>query len=328
MKMSNPITRLYNWVNDKLASVKITASRMDAEFDQIVAALNQKVVIKATAPDSPINGMMWYDTSTNLLKIYVGTSWSIVDYMGKGADVASAATTTLGDDGSFFDITGTTTITSITAKTAGKIVFLQFDGVLTVTDGSNLKLNGDFITAAESVLTLISDGTNWWEVSRRPAFVPTAANALAGSVVQVVNYQTGAYALGSTTTPYDDTIPQNTEGDEFMTLSITPKSATNKLKIDVTVIFGHGANSYAVTALFQDSTADALAACKNQNGVSTGEDMHNFTHYMTAGTTSSTTFKVRIGATGGNIYFNGNNAPGRLLGGVSVSSITITEIKV
>jgi len=58
----------------------------------------------------------------------------------KGADVASATTTVLGNDGNFFDITGTTTITSITAKTAGTVVQLQFDSSLTLTSGSNLLL--------------------------------------------------------------------------------------------------------------------------------------------------------------------------------------------
>lgn len=87
----------------------------------------------------------------------------------KGADVASAATVTLGNDGNFFDITGTTTITSITAKTAGTVVMLQFDGVLTVTNGSNLKLGSSMTTAANSTLALVSDGTNWYEIGRSPS---------------------------------------------------------------------------------------------------------------------------------------------------------------
>lgn len=87
-------------------------------------------------------------------------------YTAKGADVASAASMTLGTDGNMFDITGTTGITSITIKTAGTIVFLQFDSSLTVTDGSNLLLNGNFSATANDMLTLISDGTNWHEVCR------------------------------------------------------------------------------------------------------------------------------------------------------------------
>lgn len=84
----------------------------------------------------------------------------------KGADIASAAALTLGTDGNYFDITGTTGITSITAKSAGFVAILQFDGVLTITDGSNLKLAGNFTTSADDTLILICDGTNWHELSR------------------------------------------------------------------------------------------------------------------------------------------------------------------
>ena len=86
----------------------------------------------------------------------------------KGADVASTAAMALGNDGNFFDITGTTTITSITAKVAGTVVRLQFDGILTVTNGSNLKLGSDLVTAANTTLSLVSDGTNWYEIGRSP----------------------------------------------------------------------------------------------------------------------------------------------------------------
>jgi len=49
-------------------------------------------------------------------------------------------------------------------------------------------------------------------------------------------------------------------------------------------------------------------------------------HWMTAGTTSETTFKIRAGGTSGNIEFNGNGTT-RIYGGVANTSLTITEIK-
>lgn len=85
----------------------------------------------------------------------------------KGADVASIANgMTLGTDGNFFDITGTTNLDSIAAQTAGKEVTLQFDAILTVTDGGNLKLAGNFVTSADDILKLVTDGVDWWEISR------------------------------------------------------------------------------------------------------------------------------------------------------------------
>ncbi len=97
--------------------------------------------------------------------------------LAKGADVASTAgTITLGDDGNYFDITGTAAITSITAKSAGTQVVLQFDSTASLVDGSNLKLAGNFQGAAESQIMLSSDGTNWFEVSRSPITALAAAS--------------------------------------------------------------------------------------------------------------------------------------------------------
>jgi len=85
----------------------------------------------------------------------------------KGADVASAASSfTLGTDGTFFDITGTTGIDSIAASTAGRIVILQFDSTPTVTDGGNLKMAGNLVATADDILILVSDGVDWFEISR------------------------------------------------------------------------------------------------------------------------------------------------------------------
>lgn len=150
----------------------------------------------------------------------------------------------------------------------------------------------------------------------------------AGKSVQVVNTITGAVATGSTVIPLDDTIPQITEGDEYMTLAITPTSATNKLKIEVIL---NGSNSAATTntiALFQDATAGALAAISQRQDGNGGSQTMVLTHYMDAGTTSATTFRVRVGAAASATYtFNGSGGT-RLMGGKMASSITITEVGV
>ena len=149
-----------------------------------------------------------------------------------------------------------------------------------------------------------------------------------GGVVQVVNVMSGAVVTGTTVLPQDDTIPQKTEGVEMMTLAITPTHASNKLIISATVFGSHSANNtgFAI-ALFQDATAGALAAVSEQM---LSNYMHNLTldHYMAAGTTSATTFKIRFGGdSAGTVTLNGR-AAGRQYGGVGASSITITEIAV
>jgi hypothetical protein len=83
-----------------------------------------------------------------------------------GAAVASAATIT--PTGNSFHVTGTTNITSVSGTNveAGTEIFIIFDGVLTFTDGSNLKLAGNFVTTADDTITLVYDGANWYEKCR------------------------------------------------------------------------------------------------------------------------------------------------------------------
>lgn len=132
-------------------------------------ALDASVAAAAASAASASSSSSSASTSeTNASASEAAAAASAATFGVKGSDVASASSITLGSDGDYFDITGTTDITSITIKAAGKVVRLQFDGILTVTDGSNLKLQGDFVTAAERTLTLISDGTNWIEKGRTP----------------------------------------------------------------------------------------------------------------------------------------------------------------
>lgn len=155
----------------------------------------------------------------------------------------------------------------------------------------------------------------------------TMADSDVGRIVQVVNTQTGAVATTTTIMPFDDTIPQITEGGEFMTRAITPTSASNILKIDVLLNVAPGNLGYVTAALFQDSTANALAVGAHYETASTYCQIA-FTHFMTAGTTSATTFRVRAGQNlAGTLTVNGDGGA-RRLGGVLMSSITITEIKV
>jgi hypothetical protein len=145
------------------------------------------------------------------------------------------------------------------------------------------------------------------------------------AVIQRVYTQTGAMATGTTTTPIDDTIPQNTEGTEFMTLAITPKSASNILEITVKANLTTNATVAVTAALHQDSTANALAATWVDAPASARVMQATLTHTMVAGTTSATTFKVRMGgASASTISFNGS-AGARIYGGVFESSIIITE---
>jgi parallel beta-helix repeat protein len=47
-----------------------------------------------------------------------------------------------------------------------RVVFIRFTGAVTLVDGGNLKLNGNLTAGNNTTLALMSDGLNWYELSR------------------------------------------------------------------------------------------------------------------------------------------------------------------
>lgn len=148
-----------------------------------------------------------------------------------------------------------------------------------------------------------------------------------GSVIQVANYTTGTVATGTGVIPSDNTIPQTTEGTQFMSLGFTPLFSTSKLKITVKFNVAISASNAYIAALFRDETADAVASTKVNVGANNVVNPNEIVAYINANAASLSTFYVRIGAvTAATTTFNGESA-GQLLGGSFDSSITIEEIK-
>jgi parallel beta-helix repeat protein len=82
---------------------------------------------------------------------------------------ASAAAVTLPIHSPVHVISGTANITSITAAPNGRIVTLRFNntaGAAGVVDGSNLKISANLPYTPDDTLTLLSNGSNWYEVAR------------------------------------------------------------------------------------------------------------------------------------------------------------------
>lgn len=155
-----------------------------------------------------------------------------------------------------------------------------------------------------------------------------ALEAYAPCVVQVVNVAVTGVATGSTVIPLDDTIPQNTEGDQYMSLAITPTRATNLLRVDVVVFASTALANWITVAVFQDTNANALAAMPGYHTISTSGTPIQLTFYVVAGTNRQTTFNVRVGrdaSASATLTFNGQSGT-RFFGGTLVSSISITEI--
>ena len=245
----------------------------------------------------------------------------------RGADVASASTINLTTaTGDIVDVTGTTAITAVTLAD-GLERQVRFTGALTLTHGASLVLPGaaNITTEAGDFATFRGYAAG---VVRCTAYATASGRSVAiGGVVQTVEATPILSVVTCPTAiPYDDTIPQKTEGNEVITVQITPVSASNRLRIESEAICCITTDGYTTMALFQDSVASALAidTCYDRNHA---PDKRTIVHEMAAGTTSLITFKIRVGPSVGTVYVNGHSSGVRIFGGVSAARLRVTEIK-
>lgn len=172
---------------------------------------------------------------------------------------------------------------------------------------------------------LATAGTWSAVASRIDPFRP--GSLLPGALVSQVENFTGTVATGTTSIPNDNTIPQITEGDQYMSQAITPTSAANVLNVEAQGVFSHSSAVRLIMALFQDAGANALATVSQV--VSSTTLMLPSTRLAYAGLaagTASTTFRIRAGGTtGATMTFNGE-VGGALFNGTLNSYLRVREL--
>jgi len=165
-----------------------------------------------------------------------------------------------------------------------------------------------------------------------------AAAALAGNVklpgdtVQVAYAETAANTVLSTVIPADNTIPQVTEGTQVLSASITPTSASNFLLVEAMITASELTNvgDSIIAAVFRDGAANAVSSGivggmnGGTNNLTSGLALVRFR--VLAGSTSATTFTVRVGNNVGACTLNATHQNINL-GATILSTLTITEIK-
>lgn len=244
----------------------VESAKYNSTIDDIYALLNDP--LPTTAGGTGANTAAGARTAlevpgltTNNSMSGINTHTKIVKW-AKGADVASATTLTLGDDGNYFDITGTTTVTSIATKGVGTRVLLQFDAALTLTH-----------SAADLVL-------------------PTGANitTAAGDHFEFVEYATGdwrctGYSLANGRAL---TVSAPTSGEFFrghitgLTLSNNVSDASNDIDIATGSAGSDGATSVLMTLAsgITKRIDAAWAVGTNQGGLDTGSVTLNTYYYV------------------------------------------------
>jgi hypothetical protein len=165
-------------------------------------------------------------------------------------------------------------------------------------------------------------------VSASSTWVPATISGGGGyatGVRQIVSVPVSGVFTGTALMLSNDTIPTNTAGTQFMSATITPQSATSSLLITATVgLYYLSAVGTVVSALFRDSASAAIAASGQGLGASLGLSQV-IRVIVASGSTTATTFKLRMGpAAPSTLTFNGFGG-GRYFGGVCASVITIEE---
>lgn len=157
---------------------------------------------------------------------------------------------------------------------------------------------------------------------------------LAGQVIQKRRTASGAMTTGATATPNDDTSPGPviTEGNEFMTLAITPRASVNLLHWRHRGIYANAtAATTNVMAFFNTdqhaTNAQAVSASVISPGGAGIMTEHGIEYRHIAGVTTATTGRIRCGnAAGTTTTFNGS-AGARFHAGLMMSFMEVQEIQ-
>lgn len=158
----------------------------------------------------------------------------------KGVDIASAATTELyGSTGSYVDITGTTTITSLGTAPVGVRRTAQFDGALTLThNATSLILPGseNITTAVGDVAEFVSLGGGNWKC----IFYTKASQSVVVAPTGWVLLDTQT-ASGSSELTFTSDIDSSYDNYIFIGTSIIPATDGAELRIRTS---SNGGTSY------------------------------------------------------------------------------------
>lgn len=246
---------------------------------------------------------------------------------GKGfsaeVDVASAATCDIGGANSLHvRVTGTTTITSLGTNYNGPR-FIRFGGALTLTHNASTLIlpGGASITTAAGDCCVARPISGGWVVSD----YQRATTPLNGAVIDRTYAAYTANADLTAQIPADDTIPQNSEGTQIISVSFTPKTTTNRLRLRFQGEASAAVAASVVAALFSSASASAIRSTFTNVSAGQGGTLVIEHEYVPA-TTSALTFSVRVGPVSATtVRMNGTSAA-RFFGGTMAATLVIEEI--
>lgn len=148
-----------------------------------------------------------------------------------------------------------------------------------------------------------------------------------GAIVDRAYADTATFSSLTVQIPNDDSFPQNNEGTQLLSVSITPKSTTNKLRITWGGWVTPNTLGAFISAVFSTvGGANAHSANITSDNSASAQYFGGSVEFV-PGTLAAQTITLRAGPdTAVTMYLNGTSA-GRLLGGASRTFLIVEEIK-
>lgn len=149
------------------------------------------------------------------------------------------------------------------------------------------------------------------------------------AVGMVVDRAFASYATNADITaviPFDDTIPQNTEGTQILSASITPKTATNRIRYRFQGFYAVLASANIVFAAFQNSVANAIQVGSTYQITGGAIGQMILEGELAPGSTSAQTIAIRVGPGGATTMRLNGQTSGRLFGGAAAATLVLEEI--
>jgi hypothetical protein len=185
---------------------------------------------------------------------------------------------------------------------AGTFGYVAMSSDATMTSGGVVTVANDSHNHTTTTLSGIdiSDDTNLAAGDG----ITLTGDTLSGIVIQYSITHVTSIASTATVIPFDDTIPQSSEGAEYTTVAFTPVSATSTVLIRVTGHCSQSSTNHMVIALFKDSDTDAIDAVSMKSSANNVMMPFTLEYSYAPGSTSAITFKIRYGPTVNTGYMN------------------------
>lgn len=136
--------------------------------NSLIGNTEQGLVVDAHGTASTISVGSNYYQGNSADTSFTGTNWTFRfrQPLKLGTAIAAAATISIPTDGNVFHVTGATNVTNgitVNAWDNGRDVTLIFDSTPTVSDTGTSVLSTDFVATTNDTLSIVCDGTNWYQ---------------------------------------------------------------------------------------------------------------------------------------------------------------------